>query len=253
MAARKEAPPGSADDAKGAPASLWERLDRPAPAPRATLTAQRIATVGVAIADAEGLEAITMRRLATELGVAPMAAYRYVSGKDDLLELMVDLVHGELELPDPAVGWRETLRTIALRTRALLFAHPWLARLNSPQAMLALTPNRLAVSECALAAMAGLGLDVDTTQALARSVDLYTRGATHSEIVIQQLMASQGWNDGDELRVGLGSQMSWLMGTGRYPVLERHLVAAVRKDDPDWQFEVGLDCVLDGIAARLPG
>ncbi|WP_327067749.1 TetR/AcrR family transcriptional regulator C-terminal domain-containing protein [Kitasatospora sp. NBC_01302] len=53
------------------------------------------------------------------------------------------------------------------------------------------------------------------------------------------------------MRVGLAPQMRWLMATGRYPVLERHLVEARRKDDPQWQFELGLDCVLDGIAARL--
>ncbi|WP_329581587.1 TetR/AcrR family transcriptional regulator C-terminal domain-containing protein [Kitasatospora sp. NBC_01250] len=85
----------------------------------------------------------------------------------------------------------------------------------------------------------------------ARTVDLYARGATHSEIVVQELMQSQNWNNGDELRVGLAPQMRWLMATGRYPVLERHLVEARRKDDPQWQFELGLDCVLDGIAARL--
>ncbi|MDX3103543.1 TetR family transcriptional regulator [Nonomuraea angiospora] len=69
---------------------LWARLERPAPALWQMLTPQRIATAAVGIADAEGLDAVTMRRLATELGVAPMAPYRYVSGKDELLELMVD-------------------------------------------------------------------------------------------------------------------------------------------------------------------
>ncbi|MEV6158999.1 TetR family transcriptional regulator [Nonomuraea sp. NPDC052129] len=71
-------------------ASRWRSS---APAQRQTLSPQRIATTAVEIADAEGLEAITMRRLATELGVAPMAPYRHVSGKDDLLELMVDHVY----------------------------------------------------------------------------------------------------------------------------------------------------------------
>jgi AcrR family transcriptional regulator len=85
-----------------------------------SLTARRIAEAAVGIADAEGLDAVTMRRLAAELGVAPMAAYRYVSGKDELLELMVDFVYGELELPEEAMDWREAMRTLALRVRAVL-------------------------------------------------------------------------------------------------------------------------------------
>jgi AcrR family transcriptional regulator len=95
--------------------------------------------VAVEIADAEGLDAITMRRLATELGVTPMAAYRRVSGKDDVLELMLDLVYGDLEVPGDATDWRRAMRALALSTRALVLKHPWLARLTSRQTVLALT------------------------------------------------------------------------------------------------------------------
>jgi AcrR family transcriptional regulator len=229
--------------------SLWERLERPAPTPRAALTAHRIASAAVAIADAEGLDAITMRRLASDLGVVPMAAYRYVSGKDDVLELMVDLIYGELELPDEG-GWRETTRALALRTRALMFKHLWLAQI-SPQAMLSLTPNRLAVAERSLTALDDLGLDVDTMMAVFRTVDAYVHGTTHYEIALQQLMEGQGWSSNHEVRTGMAPQMIWLMNTGRYPTFRRYISEAARKDDPQWQFETGLDCVLDGIAARM--
>lgn len=125
--------------ATGENASLWERLERPAPAPRQALSPQRIATAAVAIADAEGLEAVTMRRLAAELSVAPMAPYRHVSGKDDLLELMVDHVYTGLTLPE-GLDWRDNLRTLAMRTRELMLGHRWLAQLP-PQARLSLTPS----------------------------------------------------------------------------------------------------------------
>ena len=109
----QQAPTGdsdaAADDRDKPQPSLWERLDRPSPAPRTTLTPHRIAEAAVAIADTEGLDAVTMRRLATALGVAPMAAYRYVSGKDELIELMVDFVYGQLPLDTPADGWREAI------------------------------------------------------------------------------------------------------------------------------------------------
>jgi AcrR family transcriptional regulator len=227
--------------------SLWERLERPAPAPRTTLTPYRIAAAAVEIADTEGLDAVTMRRLATELGVAPMAAYRYVSGKDELLELMVDFVYGELTLPDDAIGWREGMRTLALRIRTVLLKHSWVARTG----VCAPTPNQLAAPERALAMLSGLELDADMMMAVFRTVTAYVRGAVDAEIALLQLMEERGWSSGDETRTGLASQMTWLMNTGRYPAYQHYIREAARKDNPQWQFETGLDCVLDGIAARM--
>ncbi|MFC4120268.1 TetR/AcrR family transcriptional regulator [Nonomuraea zeae] len=231
-------------------APLWERLERPAPAPRQTLSPQRIATVAVAVADAEGLDAVTMRRLATELGVAPMAAYRHVSGKDDLLELMVDHVYRELELPGDTAGWREALRAIAVRTRELMLSHLWLAQLP-PSAVLALTPSRTAVSERALRAVSELGLDADTMMAVATTVNSYTHGVTSAEIAMRQLMAGQGWSDERQVYTSLAPQLRYLLDTGRYPTFRRYIYEGARKNDPAWQFETGLDYVLDGIASRL--
>jgi AcrR family transcriptional regulator len=230
-------------------ASLWERLERPAPARRQTLSPQRIATTAVKIADAEGLESITMRRLAAELGVAPMAPYRYVSGKDDLLELMVDHVYAGLHLP-AGREWRETMRILALRTRDLVLRHLWLAQL-SPKTRLSLTPNRMAVAEQALSTLEGLGLDVDAMMSVFSAVDAYVHGALNRESAVRNLMHEQGWSDGDELRSELAPQMIWHMRTGRYPTFQRYLRTATRKDDAQWQFETGLTYVLDGIAATL--
>ncbi|MEV0612685.1 TetR/AcrR family transcriptional regulator [Nonomuraea sp. NPDC050404] len=229
---------------------LWARLERPAPAPRQTLSPRRIATTAVAIADAEGLDAVTMRRLAGELGVAPMAAYRYVSGKDELLELMVDHVYSELELPDGTAGWREALRAVALRTRELILAHPWFGQLP-PGAVLALTPNRTAVSERMLSAVAGLGLDLDTAMAVVTSVSSYTHGMTGQEVAMRQLMAGRGWSDEQEVYTSLAPQLTYLLDTGRYPTYRRYIYEGRCKNDPGWQFETGLEYVLDGIAARV--
>ncbi|MEU3838831.1 TetR/AcrR family transcriptional regulator [Streptomyces sp. NPDC028635] len=231
----------------GDPVSLWERLDRPAPTPRTALTARRIAETAVGIADAEGLDAVTMRRLATELSAAPMAAYRYVSGKDELLELMVDFVYGELELPEEAMDWREAMRTLALRIRAVLLKHAWVTRAT----WCAPTPNQLALPERALTALSALDLDADTAMAVFSTVTAYVHGAVDSEIGLTQMLRGRGWSSREEARSGLASHMTWLMNTGRYPRYEHYLGDATRKDDLQWQFETGLDCVLDGIAARL--
>ncbi|MCQ4214348.1 MULTISPECIES: TetR/AcrR family transcriptional regulator [Streptomyces] len=228
--------------------SLWERLERPA-APRAALTPQRIAEVAVAVADAEGFAAVTMRRIATELGVAPMAAYRHVDGKEDLLALMVDRVSGELAIPDDVTGWREVLRAYAVRTRATTLAHPWMAQLPAP--LFVLTPTRMAVAERQLAALDGLGLDADTMMAAFRAVASYVHGATQSEVALARFMAEHGWGSGDETRKGLAPQMNYLLDSGRYPIYRAYAYSATRKDDPTWEFEFGLDCVLDGVARRL--
>lgn len=230
--------------------SLWERLEQTATTARPALSAQRIAATAVGIADADGLDAITMRRLAAELGVAPMAAYRHVSGKDDVLELMVDLVYGEVDTPD-GVGWRETLRALATGIRQLVLKHPWLTRLSASQAVYELTPNRMAVAERALAALRGRHLDADTAMSVFRTVAAYVHGATSAEIGLRQLMQEGNWASGDETRTGLSPQMTWLLGTGRYPAFERYVRESARKDDLQWQFETGLEHILDGIATRL--
>ncbi|MFC9976689.1 TetR/AcrR family transcriptional regulator C-terminal domain-containing protein [Spirillospora sp. NPDC127200] len=230
-------------------ASLWERLEHPSPAPRQTLSPQRIATTAVAIADAQGLEAITMRRLAAELGVAPMAPYRYVSGKDDLLELMVDHVYIDLRLPD-GLGWRESLHALAVRTRELMLDHRWLAQLP-PQTKLALTPSRMAVAEQALTALDGLGLDPDTMMGVFRGVDAYVHGAMSYDSAVDAFMSEQRLSSSDELRTELAPLMTWHMRTGRYPTYQHYLRTATRKDNSQWQFDLGLDCLLDGIAAHL--
>jgi AcrR family transcriptional regulator len=230
--------------------SLWERLEQTSTAARQSLSAQRIATAAVGIADSDGLDAITMRRLAAELGVTPMAAYRYVSGRDDVLELMVDLVYGEADVPDGA-GWRETMWALATGIRALVSKYPWLARLSAPQAAFELTPNRMALAERAFAALRGQGLDADAAMSVFRTVTAYVHGATSAEIGLRQLMHENNWSSGAEARTGLSAQMTWLLGTGRYPMFERYVREATRRDDLQWQFETGLEHVLDGIAAHL--
>lgn len=248
MATRKKSEPEARKKSEPE-VSLWERMERPAPTQRAALTPQKIAEVAVRVADAEGVTAVTMRRLATELGVAPMAAYRHVSGKDDLWALMVDRVTAEIVIPEELTGWREVLRAYAVASRQLMLDHTWLARLPTPH--FALTPHRMAVAERQLAALERHDRDADTIMTAFRTVGAYVHGVSQSEVALRQYMEEQGWTSGDDTRRGLAPEMTYLMGTGRYPAYRRYTLRASRKDDAAWQFETGLDCVLDGIAARL--
>ena len=104
MAARGEIPPG-----------------------REPLSRERIVRAAVRLADAAGIETISMRRVGAELGVEAMSLYRYVSGKDDLVDAMVETVVTEFPAPDPGLDWRGRLREIALGAYLVLIDHPWVA------------------------------------------------------------------------------------------------------------------------------
>jgi AcrR family transcriptional regulator len=124
------------------------------------LDRERITGVTVRLLDAEGLARFSMRRLAAELSVTAMSVYWYVDTKDDLLELALDAVVGELELPDPQADedWRDQLRTLAHEYRALLARHPWLSPLAGR--FLNIGPNYLAFSRVIQQVIRKTGLPV---------------------------------------------------------------------------------------------
>lgn len=125
------------------------------------LDRDRITEVSVRLLDAEGLAKFSMRRLAAELNVTAMSVYWYVDTKDDLLELALDAVYGEIELPDPTaagVDWREQLRELAARYRGLLLRHPWVSPLVGRY--LNIGPNNLAFSRVIQQVVRRTGLPV---------------------------------------------------------------------------------------------
>jgi AcrR family transcriptional regulator len=191
-----------------------------------------------------------MRNLAARLGAAPMALYCYVASKDDIFELMVDAVAADADdTPAGAETWREAMRRHAHRTRESFLRHRWLVQVP-PSAQAALTPRRFAERERALTALDGLGLDADGMLAVLDTVTAYAAGASAVETTMAQLIEQGGHTSGSDLRSALGPQMTWLMSTGRFPTYQRCLAEAQHKDDALWRFDLGLDCVLDGIAAR---
>jgi AcrR family transcriptional regulator len=135
---------------------------RPPQAPGPELTRERILHAAIAIADAEGLTAVSMRRLAAELGVGVMSLYRHVPGKDQLVLLMADAVFGEARPPQPPPpGWRAQLELIARLQWAAARRHPWIARVVSLTRPTP-APNAMAYTEGALRAVDGLGLAPST-------------------------------------------------------------------------------------------
>jgi AcrR family transcriptional regulator len=231
--------------------TIWERVERPARVARTTLEHGQIAAAAIELADAEGLDAVSMRRLAGHLGVATMALYRYVSSKEDIFWLMVDRALADVTgADDDAADWRVVARAHAEQSREVILRHPWLVEVSG-RIFTGLTPNRMAAIERAMVSLDGLGLDADTLMAVLNTINSYVWGATGNEVSQAQLMRRQGWSTGDDLRNAYGPHMRWLIGTGRYPTFHRYITEAKRKDDATWRFEFGLDCVIEGIGARL--
>jgi AcrR family transcriptional regulator len=218
--------------------------------PAASPSRERIAQAAIRIADVEGIAALSMRRIAAELGVATMSLYRYVQSKDELIALMVDAVYGQHppQEPPPA-GWRAQLSQLALLQWTICQAHPWLARVTSftrPQ----LAPGGMAHTEWAMRAVSRLGLDPATSLHVMLTVVAFIFGiATNleSETEAQQTagISSQQWMRNQE------ASFDEVMRSGRFPLL-REL-----GDIPDFDleldtlFEFGLERVLDGLAVFL--
>jgi AcrR family transcriptional regulator len=225
-----------------------ERASRPAPAP---LSRERIVRAAIDLADTEGLAAVSLRKVAAALQAGPMRLYGYVSAKDELLELMVDAVYGEMASQGPAGGdWREALRLMAYQTKAAGARHPWFIALLGTRPSLG--PNALQYLETSLAALtAAPGLeDIDAALLARRTVSAYVIGALELEASELNAEASSGMNE-SQWQASTAAYMYRIIETGRFPNLAK-VVRDATHPAADVMFDQGLDRVLDGIAAQLP-
>lgn len=220
------------------------------------LEAADIVTAAVAVADGEGPEAVSMRRIARELEVGTMSLYWYVSSKEELHRLMLERVQAEALAPEPSGDWRADLRGYARAMRATLLRHPWaidFLGIGPPSG-----PNDARNAERLMGALDGLGVDVVTAMRALMTFGTYVVGAALREI--QEIRwqdsvaeSTAGMTEG-EIAESIAEFGRRIRESGRYPQLVRILEAGVDPDSPltrDERFEFGVDCVLDGIAARL--
>lgn len=170
---------GVGDPTPAGPATGWTPRGR-----RPGLTVDAIVAAALDLADAEGLAAMSMHRVAKALGVGTMTLYTYLSGKDDLVELVADAALAERDLPDPGEprppGWREQVRVYAEQTRAMYHRHPWLRQVSTlrPPA----GPGMMAGREYLLSALAGTGLTPRQMSATAASISAYVDAAVGLEV-----------------------------------------------------------------------
>lgn len=188
----------SAADPARTMALLWRDGEpAPRPGPRATLDVDRIVAAAVRLADAEGLPALSMRRVSTELGVGAMSLYTHVPGKAELVALMYDSVLGELYAERPSGDWRARLTAVAQANWDLFVRHPWAATVGTGRPILG--PNLMAKYEAELAAVDGLDLGEVEMELVIVLVTGFVRGIVgglHEKVAAEQasgLTEEQWW------------------------------------------------------------
>jgi len=222
---------------------LVERSRRHGARPRRHLSAELVVETALRIADEEGVDAVSMRRLATELRVGTMSLYHHVADKEELLELMADATSAELIVPGELLGdWREALRAIAHRTRDAFLRHPWLIDTAGTRPLV--TRNALRHVEQSVTIVAALDVDRDTAVAMVMATDDYTIGHVFRQSRIagdRRPFATE--RDRDRVRE--------LLASGEFPHVERVFAAEGDITPPPDTFDAGLEWLFDGMQAVL--
>ncbi|MFB8031363.1 TetR/AcrR family transcriptional regulator [Streptomyces sp. NPDC056004] len=223
---------------------LWDTGRRPSRGPKPGLTLDRIVAAAVDVADREGLGAVSMRRIAAELGTGAMSLYRYVPGKGELLDLMLDRVQRVSE--DPADfgdgSWRSTLQVLGHATLALYRRHPWLLEVNQSRPVLG--PNALDGMEKVLGRIRSMGLPDPELVSVIILIDGYVVGAARTQVYQEEAERTSGLTDA-KFWEAQQPVLEKAMASGRYPVM-----ASLSEESFGTgfdHFEFGLQRILDGL------
>jgi AcrR family transcriptional regulator len=234
----------------------WEQRRGHSPRRMRGLSRNDIVDTAITVADAEGTDGISMRRLARDLRVGAMSLYWYVESKEELHQLMLERVQAEIEAPEPSGDWRADLTGYARNMRTALLRHPWaidFLGIGPPSG-----PNDARNAERLIGALDGFVAAPLTVMWSLMTIGTYVMGAVLREI--QELRWQRG---ADEMTADMSeAEISGFLtefdrrirASGRYPHLTKILDSNIDPDAPearDERFEFGLSCLLDGIAARI--
>jgi AcrR family transcriptional regulator len=210
---------------------------------RGRLNRERVLRAAVALADAGGIESLTMRRLGEDLGVEAMSLYKHVANKDDLLDGMVDLVFAEIVLPGDGSDWRTAMHGRAVSARAALTRHPWATPLM--QSRTAPGPATLRHHDTVIGTLRKAGFSVGLTAHAFSVLDGYIYGFA----LQQKSLPFETLEEAQEV----GRQMFARMPEGEFPHLTELTVEHVLQPGYDYgdEFEYGLDLILDGLDRAL--
>jgi AcrR family transcriptional regulator len=227
---------------------LPRRESRRSRARQSSLSREQIIRTAIELADADGPEAISMRRIAAQLGVGAMTLYGYVADRDALLAYMINDVAAEMELPArPSGSWRTDLELVARGFRHICRRHPWLpAQLGTLPFLIA--PRLLDPAEFVLAALELQAVDLQTAGAVLRLLNNYVVGTT-----LREAADSPGADGPAGYQSAMATFLRQLAASGRYPLMSRLGLTVLQGTvlTADQSFDVGLQCLLDGVSALV--
>lgn len=205
---------------------------------RVPLTRDRLLRGAVAVADASGIGALTIRSLARELGVKPMAIYHHVANKNEILDGVVDLVFSEIELPPGAGAWRAEMRQRAISARRALGRHPWATTLLSSR--IAAGPATLRHHNAVIGSLRNGGFSVAMAAHAIAMIDSYVYGFAMQEATMPFT---------SETVAGMAAAFLAQFPAAEFPYVAELTTEHVLQPGYDFgaEFEVGLDLVLDGL------
>jgi AcrR family transcriptional regulator len=206
---------------------------------RAPLTRQRVLEAAIALADDGGSTALSMRKLAQQLGVEAMALYNHVANKEDLLDGMVDLVFAEIGLPVPGGDWKAALRQRAISTRVVLKRHRWAIGLMESRSRPG--PANLRHHDAVLGCLREAGFSIEMAAHAYSTLDSYIYGFTLNE-------KSLPFDTAEEV-AELGRRYLRELLTNQYPYLAEMIVEHAMQPGYDYadEFAFGLSLILDGL------
>jgi AcrR family transcriptional regulator len=209
--------------------------------PRTPLSRERVLHAAIEVADQTGLESLTMRRLGQHLGVEAMSLYKHVAGKDEILDGIVDLVFGEIDLPSAGADWRTAMRQRAISARAVLTSHPWaIGMLESRTTM---GPAAMRYTDAVIGSLRAGGFSVAMTAHAFLLLDSYIYGYVVQELSFVPPDTSEQ------------PETTSPPASDEYPHLAEMATEYVTGPGHDYsdEFEFGLDLILDGLEASRDG
>ena len=215
------------------------------PPKRTPLSRERVLRAAIALADARGAEALTMRKLAKELGVEAMSLYNHVANKTDLLDGMVDIVFGEIDAPAAGEDWKAELRKRAASTRKALNRHRW--AIGEMEGRTTHGPNNLHIHNAVLGCLRAAGFSIEMTVHAMSVQDAYIYGFT-----LQQ--SDMSWDTPEDFAAAAQQQMvDYAQALADYPHLVEVVGGYVAKAGYDYnsEFLFGLDVILDRLEQLL--
>ncbi|WP_233532684.1 TetR/AcrR family transcriptional regulator [Antrihabitans sp. YC2-6] len=226
---------------------MWG-LDQPGSrGPRKGLTLDQVLDAAIEVADAEGLAALSMSRLARQLGFTTMSVYRYVDSKDTLIQVLSDRVIGRPPVFEAGLPWRKALEEWAFAEFAAIFRHPWW--LEIPLATPPAGPNNMAWLEAGLQALSPTALPEPLKFQLVANVSLYVIGRAR---VMREMMNSLPEEDGS-----YPAMLGRILDPEKFPALTRALSSQMfETEEVNWEeadFRFGLDRLLDGFERFVEG